>query len=75
MSHKAHAKQVVEHAPEYVAAPIIAKRFSVTSRYILQLAAAGKIPCIRLGFKCVRFNPQAVAIALGIEQSTGGARL
>ena len=72
MSHEAHAKKVVEHAPEYVAAPIIAKRFSVTSRYVLQLAAAGKIPCIRLGFKCVRFNLQAVAIALGITE--GGNR-
>jgi len=73
MSHKAHAKQVVEHAPEYVAAPIIAKRFSVTSRYVLQLAAAGRIPCIRLGFKCVRFNPAEVAQALGVTL-TGGAR-
>ena len=72
MSHEAHAKKVVEHAPEYVAAPTIAKRFSVTSRYVLQLAAAGRIPCIRLGFKCVRFNPQAVAVALGITE--GGTR-
>lgn len=71
MSHKAHANKVVEQTPEFVAAPIIAKRFSVTSRYILQMAAAGKIPCIRLGFKCVRFNPAEVAQALGVTLTKG----
>ena len=72
MSHKAHANKVVEHTPEYVAAPVIAKKLSVTSRYILQLAAAGKIPCARLGQKCVRFNIAEVALALGVTL-TGGA--
>jgi excisionase family DNA binding protein len=63
-------KQIVEQAermPEFVAAPVIARRLSVTGRYILQLAEAGKIPCIRLGRKCVRFSPPAVAAALGIS--------
>ena len=56
-----------EQAPEFVAAPAIARRLSVTGRYILQLADAGKIPCVRLGKKCVRFSPPAVAAALGLE--------
>jgi len=54
-------------APELVAAPAIARRLSVTGRYILQLAAADKIPCVRIGPKCVRFNPNHVAKALGFE--------
>ncbi len=61
-----------EQAPALVAAPTIARRISVTPRYILQLAEAGKIPCIRIGRKCVRFEPEAVAAALGF-QWTGGA--
>ncbi len=60
-------KPIVEQAPEFVAAPAIARRLSVTGRYILQLAEQGRIPCIRLGRKCVRFNPDAVAAALGIQ--------
>jgi len=72
MSHVAHVTIPIEHTPEYVAAPIIARKLSVTSRYILQLAAAGKIPCARLGQKCVRFNIAEVALALGVTL-TGGA--
>ncbi len=57
--------------PPLVAAPVVAKRFSVTTRYILQLADAGRIPCHRLGRKCVRFDLRKVEAALGVE---GGAR-
>jgi len=60
-------KETIEQAPALVAAPVIARRISATSRYILQLAAAGRIPCIRIGAKCVRFEPQAVASALGFN--------
>jgi len=60
-------KPFIEQAPEFVAAPAIARRLSVTGRYILQLAEQERIPCIRLGRKCVRFNPDAVAAALGIQ--------
>jgi excisionase family DNA binding protein len=74
MSHVAHVTIPIEYAPEYVAAPVIAKKLSVTSRYILQLAAAGKIPCARLGQKCVRFNIAEVSQALGVTL-TGGAEL
>ncbi len=59
--------QFVEQAPEFVAAPAIARRLSVTGRYVLQLAEQGRIPCLRLGRKCVRFNYDAVAEALGIQ--------
>jgi hypothetical protein len=59
-----HQTAVIEQA-QLVAAPIIARRISATPRYILQLAAAGKIPVVRIGQKCVRFDPHAVAQALG----------
>lgn len=58
-----------EVTPDFVAAPVIARRLSITGRYVLQLAEQGRIPCIRLGKKCVRFNPAAVAAALGIQWS------
>lgn len=45
-------------------AETIGARYGVTGRYILQLAADKKIPCLRLGRKCVRFDPVAVAAAL-----------
>lgn len=74
MTHKADCTAVIEHTPEYVAAPSIARKLSVTSRYILQLAAQGKIPCVRLGHKCVRFNLAEVADALGVSFGKGGTR-
>jgi excisionase family DNA binding protein len=73
MSQESPNKPVIEHNADYVAAPTIARKLSVTSRYILQLAAQGKIPCVRLGFKCVRFNLAEVSQALGVTL-TGGAR-
>lgn len=59
-----------ECSPCFVTAPVIAARYGVTSRYILQLAAAGKIPCLRIGPKCVRFDEATVAEALGAKLST-----
>lgn len=65
-------KTVVEQTPaEFVAAPVIARRLSVTGRYVLQMAEQKRIPCVRLGRKCVRFNPDAVAAALGFEWKGG----
>ena len=54
-------------APEFVTAPVIARRLSVTGRFVLQMAEQNRIPCIRLGRKCVRFSPDAVAAALGFQ--------
>ena len=51
----------------FVDARVIARHYSVTSRYILQLAADGRIPSLRVGKKCVRFNESAVAAALEKE--------
>lgn len=65
-----HNKTDSEVTPDLVAASAIAHRLSVTPRYVLQLAEQGRIPCIRLGRKCVRFNPAAVAAALGIQWKT-----
>lgn len=59
-----------EVTPDFVAAPVIARRLSVTPRYVLQLAEQGRIPCVRLGRKCVRFDANAVAAALGIQWKT-----
>ena len=64
---KATPKETTEQAPALVAAPVIARRISATSRYVLQLADAGRIPVIRIGKKCVRFEPHAVAAALGFN--------
>jgi len=52
---------------KFVDAQYLAAKYHVTSRYILQLATAEKIPCLRIGKKCVRFDPDAVAKAIGDE--------
>lgn len=46
-----------------VNADTIGARYGVTGRFILQLAAKKRLPCFRLGKKCVRFDPVAVAKA------------
>jgi|GEM_PF-2664980 len=46
-----------------VNAETIGAQYGVTGRFILQLAAEEKIPCLRLGRKCVRFELAAVAKA------------
>ena len=51
-------------AIRYVSAPVIAERYGVTGRYILQLAAANRIPHLRISSKCVRFDIAAVAAVL-----------
>ncbi len=48
----------------YVKAVVIARRYSISSRWVLLLAAQGKLPHIRLGAKAVRFSEAAVAKAL-----------
>lgn len=48
----------------YVDARVIARHYSITTRYVLQLAAENRIPHIRLGRKCVRFIEDDVARAL-----------
>jgi hypothetical protein len=51
------------NGPVLVNAETIGTRYGVTGRFILQLAAKKKLPCFRLGKKCVRFDPVAVAKA------------
>ena len=55
--------------PLVVPASRIARRLSVTERYIHVLAAEGKIPSVRFGKRCIRFNEEAVMEALGIEST------
>ncbi|MGC4017655.1 MAG: hypothetical protein QM755_24530 [Luteolibacter sp.] len=50
--------------PEYVNCHVIAARFSMSWRHVLRLAAQGRIPSMRLGRKCVRFNIPEVDAAL-----------
>lgn len=53
-----------EAADRFVDARIIAKKYNISPRYVLIMAAEGRIPSLRLGRKCVRFNEQAVAESL-----------
>lgn len=55
-----------EAATRFVDASFLAKKYNCSSRYILMLAAKdrSRIPCLRLGRKCVRFSEQAVAAVL-----------
>ena len=48
----------------FVPAEVIAEKYGVSPRYILKLAAQGRIPVLRIGKKCARFDPAAVAEAL-----------
>lgn len=49
---------------EHVNADSIGATYGVSGRYVLKLASEGRIPCLRIGKKCVRFDPKAVAAAL-----------
>ena len=59
-----HQPTASEPSEKFVSAEVIAKRYSVTSRAVLQWAAQGIIPSIRIGNKTVRFNTAAVRSAL-----------
>jgi excisionase family DNA binding protein len=59
--------QVEDSSPdsrEYVGAAKVASVYDVSSRHILNLAAAGTIPSIRVGKKSVRFNLNDVKKAM-----------
>lgn len=62
--HLTHPTTAGEPNEKFVSAEVIAKRYSVTSRAVLQWAAQGIIPSIRIGNKTVRFNTAAVRTAL-----------
>ena len=70
MGHSAPVKktpQIDEHVDaqrRFVCAQTLARKYSITARYLLQLAADGRIPSLRLGRKCVRFSEEEVAKAL-----------
>lgn len=53
-----------------VPASAIARRLSVSIRYVHLLAEQGKIPVCRFGKGCVRFNPNEVLAALGIGKES-----
>lgn len=50
--------------PDYLTASDLAKRFSLNVETILQMARDGRIPCIRISSKVIRFDPQSVAAAM-----------
>ena len=60
-----HAKQQrLKAADDIVTASFIARKYKISSRYVLLMAADGRIPSIRIGKKCVRFSEAAVAEVL-----------
>ena len=64
-THKHESKAPAE-PPIVVPAAGIASRISVSSRYVHMLAEQGRIPSVRFGKGCVRFNVKDVLHALGI---------
>lgn len=59
-----HTQQATRDLAGWATSTQIAETYKVSPRYILQLAAEGKIPCLRLGRKCVRFDSTKVAAAI-----------
>lgn len=68
---KKKSQESFDGHPDFVDAGWIASRLSVCSRYVLQMADEERIPCLRLGAKCVRFSPDEVAEKLGIKWKKG----
>jgi len=66
-----HYTQPPTETDTWETADDIAAKLACTSRYILLLAAEGRIPCLRIGRKCVRFSYAAVLEALN---GNGGAQ-
>jgi hypothetical protein len=62
--HLTHPNTTGEQSEKFVSAEDVATRYKVTSRAVLQWAARGIIPSIRIGKKTVRFNIVAVRVAL-----------
>jgi excisionase family DNA binding protein len=75
MLDEVHVTKEKNQSSVYVNASYIAKKLAVTSRYILNLAEAGKIPSIRISFKVIRFNLADVEKALGVNLTKGDASL
>ena len=61
---QSHPNASQESTRRYVSARFIAQKYGITERYVLQLAAEKKIPSMRLGRKCVRFNERDVEKAM-----------
>jgi len=64
-------KQIEAAEPLLVPAKTIARRLSVTSRYVHILHEAGTIPGHRFGKACIRFKEADVFAALGIKTGEG----
>jgi hypothetical protein len=64
VNHVTHISPSKEAASRFVDARFIAKKYKISPRYVLLMAAAGRIPSLRLGRKCVRFDQDAVARVL-----------
>jgi excisionase family DNA binding protein len=56
-----------EVGPLLVPAKAIARDLSCTPRFVLMLLEQGKIPGVRFGRACIRFNRAAVFEALGVQ--------
>ena len=50
-----------ELPPRYVSAAVISRKYNITTRFVLAMAADGRLPCLRIGKRTVRFSENAVA--------------
>lgn len=64
MTKRDRTTEMKEPANRFVGARFIARKYAVSERHVLLLAAAKEIPSIRVGRKCIRFSEAAVAAAL-----------
>ena len=64
---KHHNTDNNEPSRRFVAARFIAKKYGISERQVLLMAAAKKIPSLRIGPKCIRFLEDEVADALEDE--------
>ena len=66
-----HINASQEPEERFVTSRFIARKYGITERYVLQMAASQKIPSLRIGRQCVRFDEQAVAAVLeGVNPQT-----
>lgn len=74
MANKAATKHEPAEAPLLVRAETVARELQVSLRQVGYWAEQGRIPCHRLGRRCVRYSLPDVLDALGIKAEASKAR-
>ena len=78
MSNPHHSATVVatpEEADELLKPSIVARKLAVTSRYILLLAERGRLGCVRIGTKAVRFRREDVEAFVAAHRHPANSHL